>query len=210
MIGDKELSEDALMTRLVGQGSKHGSTWFGKAGDITKRPPVWAGMAAALAMTGPRGLQAAKRGSALYVAGAAAHLAVKLVVGRSRPPGASSHTSIGPVTSSFPSGHCASELAFSLGAAQEVPWLIVPFYAATLAAEWSMVRSRAHYPSDIFAGAAISVAVALVAWRVWPPHRVAAERNDDVVRPPDASSARSPNGRRGSRRGGRSQSAPLR
>ncbi len=183
MIGDKELSEDALMTRLVGQGSKHGSTWFGKAGDITKRPPVWAGIAAALAFTGPRGRQAAKRGAMSYVAAAAAHLAVKLVVGRSRPPGASSHTSIGPVTSSFPSGHCASELAFSLGAAQEVPWLVVPLYAATIAAEWSMVRSRAHYPSDIFAGAAISVVVALVAWKVWPPHRLADEGDDDVVDP---------------------------
>jgi membrane-associated phospholipid phosphatase len=126
VIEDKEPPEDALMTKLVGTGSKQGSTWFGKAGDITKRPPVWAGMAAALAMTGPRGRQAAKRGAVSYVAGAGAHLAVKLVVGRSRPPGASRHTTIGPITSSFPSGHCASELAFSLGAAQEVPWLIVP------------------------------------------------------------------------------------
>jgi len=98
-----------------------------------------------------------------------------------RPPGASSHARIGPITSSFPSGHRASELAFSLGAAQEVPWLIVPFYAATLAAEWSMVRSRAHYPSDIFAGAAVSVVVALVAWKVWPPHRLAGEAPDGVV-----------------------------
>ncbi|MFN2504264.1 MAG: phosphatase PAP2 family protein, partial [Acidimicrobiales bacterium] len=57
----------------------------------------------------------------------------------------------------------------------------VPLYAATLAAEWSMVRSRAHYPSDILAGAAISVLVALVAWRVWPPHRLAGEEDDDVV-----------------------------
>jgi len=181
VIGDKESPEDALMTTLVGKGSKHGSTWFGMAGDITKRPPVWAGMAAALAMTGPRGRQAAKRGAVSYFAGAALHLAVKVVVGRSRPPGASSHTSIGPITSSFPSGHCASELAFSLGAAQEVPWLIVPLYGATLAAEWSMVRSRAHYPSDIFAGAAISVVVALVAWRMWPPHRLAKEEDDDDV-----------------------------
>jgi len=54
-----------------------------------------------------------------------------------------------------------------------VPWLFGPLYAATLAGEWSLVRSRAHYPSDIFAGAAISVVIALVAWRMWPPDRVA-------------------------------------
>lgn len=161
------------MTRLVGKGSRHGPTWVDRIGDITKRPPAWVGIAGVLGMTGPRGRQAAARGSVFYVAGTLAHLPLKLAVDRGRPPGASNHTSIGPVTSSFPSGHCASELAFSLGAAQELPWLFVPLYAATLAAEWSLVRSRAHYPSDIFAGAAVSVVVALVAWKLWPPHRSA-------------------------------------
>ena len=56
-----------------------------------------------------------------------------------------------------------------------IRWLIVPLYAATLAGEWSLVRSR-HYPSDIFGGAAISVVVALVASKVWPAHR-----SDDSV-----------------------------
>lgn len=189
--GNREPAEEALMTKLVGDGSRHGSTWFGRAGDVTKRPPVWAGIAGVLAITGPRGRQAAVRGSVSYVAGAAAHLAVKVVVGRPRPSGASRHTSIGPITSSFPSGHCASELAFSLGAAQEVPWLFVPLYGATIAAEWSLVRSRAHYPSDIFAGAAISVVVALVGWRMWPPHRTASgadERGRDARTTPGASS----------------------
>ncbi|MDQ3640657.1 MAG: hypothetical protein M3450_04105 [Actinomycetota bacterium] len=103
------------MTMLVGRGSRHGSTWFGKIGDITKRPATWVGIAGVIAATGPRGRQAAFRGCVGYAAGAAIHLAIKLPVGRSRPPGASSHASIGPVTSSFPSGHCASELAFTLG-----------------------------------------------------------------------------------------------
>jgi len=162
-------SEDVLVTR----GAKHGSTWFGRVGDVTKQPYLWAGIAGVLAVAGPRGRQAATRGGAGYVAATLVHLVVKRVVGRTRPPGASRHTSIGPLTSSFPSGHCASELAFSLGAAQEVPWLFVPLYAATFAGEWSLFRSRAHYPSDIFGGAAISVALALVAWKAWPPHRVA-------------------------------------
>ncbi len=30
-----------------------------------------------------------------------------------------------------------------------------PLYAATLVSEWSLVRSRSHYPSDVFAGAAL-------------------------------------------------------
>lgn len=64
-------------------------------------------------------------------------------------------------------GHRDACRARAYSAAQEVPWLILPFFGAALAAEWSMVRSRVLYPSDIFAGAAISVVVALVAWR-WP------------------------------------------
>jgi len=93
------------------------------------------------------------------------------VVTRSRPPGAGAHSTFGPLTSSFPSGHCAGELAFSLGAAQEIPALIVPLYAATLLSEWSLVRSRSHYPSDVFAGAGLAVVIALVAWKLWPPTR---------------------------------------
>lgn len=170
--------EDGLKGRLVGGGSKRGATWLGRAGDIAKRPPVWAGIAGALAVTGPRGRDAAFRGGVSYLAGTLCHLPVKVLVERPRPPGASRLASFGPVTSSFPSGHCAGELAFSLGAAQEIPWLFVPLYAATLTAEWSLVRSRAHYPSDVFAGAAISTAVALAAWKMWPPQRsrVAAAR----------------------------------
>lgn len=181
MVVSQESWEDSLMTKLVGEGSRHGSTWFGKVGDITKRPPVWAGIAGVLAMTGPRGRRAATRGSLGYLAGVAAQLAVKLMVGRSRPPGAGKHTSVGPLTSSFPSGHCASELAFSLVAAQEIPWLFPPLYTATLAGEWSLIRSRAHYPSDLFAGAAVSGAVALVAWRVWPPRRVMGGKDKGVT-----------------------------
>jgi len=178
VLGKLGSAEDALMTKLVGEGSKHGSTFCGRVGDITKRPPTWFGIASVMALTGPRGRQAAARGSVSYVASVLGHLAVKVVVGRRRPPGASTHASIGPLTSSFPSGHCASELAFSIGAAQEIPWLFVPLYGATLAGEWSLVRSRAHYPSDILAGAAISVAVALAAWKLWPPHRTAGDDDD--------------------------------
>lgn len=172
-MGRGEPIEDALMTKVVGKGSRPGGTWLSQVGDITKRPPVWAGIAGAVALAGPRGRQAAIRGSVAYAVAGLVHLPVKLVVGRGRPPGAAKHTSLGPVTSSFPSGHCASELAFSLGAAQEIPWLFVPLYAATLAAEWSLVRSRAHYPSDVFAGAALAIILALVAWKAWPPHRTA-------------------------------------
>ncbi|MDQ6798930.1 MAG: phosphatase PAP2 family protein [Actinomycetota bacterium] len=159
------------MDKMVGKGAKEGSNWVGRAGDIAKQPPVWGGVAGTLALTGPRGRQAALRGGVCYLAAALVHLPIKVVADRRRPPGASRLTKVGPLTSSFPSGHCASELAFSLGAAQELPYLFVPLYAATLLAEWSLVRSRSHYPSDVFAGAALAVAVSLVAFKLWPPVR---------------------------------------
>ena len=168
------------MTRLAGDGARHGTSWFGRLGDHTKRPTLWAGVAVALALSGRRGRNAAARGAVGYVAGGIVHLPVKAAVNRDRPPGASRLARIGPVTSSFPSGHCASELGFSIGAAQEVPWLFAPLYTATLAAEWALVRCRAHYPSDIFGGAAISIVVAFAMAKAWPPQRT---RKDDRPAP---------------------------
>lgn len=166
--------EDALMTKLVGRGQRQGSTWFGKAGDVLQQPPAWAGVAAALALAGPRGRRAALRGSVCYTAAALAQILIKPMVRRSRPPG-SGRMRVGPVTSSFPSGHAASDLAFNLAASQELPVLFIPLSAATLGAHWSLVRSRGHYVSDVLAGGALGVVVAAVAWKLWPPKGEAEE-----------------------------------
>ena len=147
--------------------------------DFAKRPPLWAGIAGLLALSGPKGRAAARRAIAAYAAAGAIHLPIKLLVGRRHPPGAKANAKIGPILSSFPSGHTASELAFTLGAAQEVPALVVPLYAATFASEWSLIRSRAHYPSDVLAGAGIAVAVALAASKLWPSNRSLARRPPD-------------------------------
>jgi membrane-associated phospholipid phosphatase len=160
--------EDALMASLVGKGSRNGSTPFGRAGDIIQRPPTWAALAGLLAATGSRGRRAALRGSACYLSAAAAHLPIKVLVGRPHPPGAARHQ-LGPFTSSFPSGHAASDLAFAFGASQEIPLLFLPLSGATMAVHWSLVRKRAHYPSDVLAGGVLGITVALAAYLLWPP-----------------------------------------
>jgi membrane-associated phospholipid phosphatase len=164
-------AEDALISLLPGPESR-GDTWFGRLGDVAQQPPVWAGVAAALTVGGgARGRRAACRGAVCYAAAAVvANAVIKPFVGRSRPPGAGEGRP-GPVTSSFPSGHAATDLAFTLAASQEIPWLFLVLAPATTAAHWSLVRSRGHYPSDVVVGGAVGVAVALVAWRVWPPDR---------------------------------------
>jgi membrane-associated phospholipid phosphatase len=130
---------------------------------------VWAGVAGALALTaGPRGRRAGLRGITCYGAAALLHLPIKALFGRRHPPRAAWYT-LGPFTSSFPSGHAASDLAFNLGAAQEIPLLFLPMSVATTAVHWSLIRKRSHYVSDVVAGGALGIAVALAAWKLWPP-----------------------------------------
>ena len=161
-------AEDDLVNRLIGTGSRKGSTWFGRAGDTIQRPLSWAAITAVLAATGPRGRRAALRGAVCYLSAAAAHLPIKAVVGRRHPPG-SALLQLGPFTSSFPSGHAASDLAFVFGAAQELPRAFVPLACASLAVHWSLIRKRAHYPSDVLVGGALGIAVALTVRKLWPP-----------------------------------------
>jgi membrane-associated phospholipid phosphatase len=53
--------------------------------------------------------------------------------------------------------------------AQEIPVLFIPLTGATMAAHWSMIRSRGHYPSDVVIGGLVAFAVALAVWKLRPP-----------------------------------------
>ncbi|MCA1687855.1 MAG: phosphatase PAP2 family protein [Actinobacteria bacterium] len=169
---------------MVGKGSRKGETPFSRAGDVIQRPPTWAGVAALVAVTGPRGRRAALRGVVCYLTAAAAHLPIKAAVGRRHPPGAALRQ-LGPFTSSFPSGHAASDLAFVLGASQELPVLFFPLSLATMAVHWSLVRKRAHYPTDVLAGGALGIVVAAAVWKLWPPRRGTDETSAPTASAPE-------------------------
>jgi membrane-associated phospholipid phosphatase len=175
-----KVAEDVVM-RLMPRRARRGATWFGRLGDVVQQPPVWVGLAGALAVAGGRrGRRAALRGGVYYgLAAVVGNLVVKPLVRRSRPPG-SGKGRTGPVTTSFPSGHAATDLAFTLGASLELPMLFVPLSGATMAAHWSLVRSRGHYPSDVLVGGTVAVVLALVMWKVWPPRHGAEERRPDA------------------------------
>lgn len=158
------------MWKLVGTGSPRGASLPSRAGDVLKQPWVWASFALALALSGPRGRRAALRGAACSATASLIHLPIKRAIGRRRPLGARLNRQH-PKTTSFPSGHTASDLSFMFGAAQELPLLIVPLTGATLASHWSLIRARKHYLSDVIAGGAIAVAVTATAWKVSPPSR---------------------------------------
>jgi membrane-associated phospholipid phosphatase len=170
------VAEDVVM-RLMPRRARRGSTWFGRLGDVVQQPQMWAGLAAALGLAGGRrGRRAALRGSVYYgLAAVVGNLVIKPLTRRSRPPSAGKGR-MGPVTTSFPSGHAATDLAFTLGASLELPILFVPLSGATLAAHWSLVRSRGHYPTDVLAGGTLAVVLALIMWKLWPPAKHADHR----------------------------------
>lgn len=158
------------MWKLIGTGSRRGSSPASRAGDVLRMPLLWHAFALVLSRTGPRGRRAALRGSTCSAIAVLLHLPVKRIVRRRRPLG-SRMMGIGPLTSSFPSGHTANDLSFMLGAAQEIPPLAIPLSLATMGSHWSLIRSRKHYPSDIVGGGVIAVAVAASAWVLRPPLR---------------------------------------
>lgn len=144
-------------------------TWLARAGRLLEQPPFWAAVATALAVKGgTRGQQAALRGSVCYlVAAFVANIVIKPLVYRRRPQGAGQGR-ITPVTSSFPSGHTASDSAFVFGVAQESPLLAIPLAAAATTAHWSLIRSSKHHVSDVLAGGAIGLGVAYIMRKSWP------------------------------------------
>jgi membrane-associated phospholipid phosphatase len=124
---------------------------------------LWLAAAALLALSGRR--RAAASGlAAVTLASTTTNIAVKLAVGRERPPVAAvpagRRLRRQPVTTSFPSGHSASAAAFAVAAAREAPGAAMPLWGLAAAVAWSRVWTGVHYPGDVAAGAAIGIAAA--------------------------------------------------
>lgn len=125
------------------------------------------------ATTGERGRRAAGRGLAsVAVASLLANQVGKRLLPRSRP--VTSRVPLVrrawriPRSTSFPSGHSASALAFAAGASREMPQLRVPLGLLAGAVCWSRVYTGVHYPSDVVAGAAIGIGSAALVARIVP------------------------------------------
>jgi membrane-associated phospholipid phosphatase len=144
------------------------ATVLDKAGIVAKQPPFWVAAAGLVARyRRQQGRPTAVRALVGYgSAGMVANLVLKPLFGRGRPSGAGGR--FGPLTSSFPSGHAACDTAFAVIAAREIPALTVPMVALTTASHWSLWRSRSHYVTDILAGDAVGLALALTIPKLWP------------------------------------------
>lgn len=134
---------------------------------------IWFGTAALLALAGgSRGRRAARRGVAsLALASGFANLVAKPLTTRRRPDReelevlARRHVPM-PRTSSFPSGHSASAVAFATGVGQVLPALSAPLRAVAALVGYSRVHTGVHYPADVLVGAFIGASAAEVAGRL--------------------------------------------
>jgi len=141
-----------------------------RAADHSK---LWFGCAAALGLLGgPAGRRAARRGLlSLGLASAFANMVAKPLTTRRRPEReelealARRHVPM-PRTSSFPSGHAASALAFATGVGQAEPRLSAPLRALATLVGYSRVHTGVHYPADVAAGAFIGVTAAEIVARL--------------------------------------------
>lgn len=144
---------------------------------------LWLGLAALLESTGNRrACSAARRGiAAIGVSSLLANQVGKRLAPRQRPPIAlvpllrRAHRV--PTSSSFPSGHSASAVAFATAAGLELPELALPLAGLAAAVCYSRVYTGVHYPGDVLAGAALGGGVALALARIVPTHTPEAVRS---------------------------------
>lgn len=146
------------------------------------RSVLWIAIAGALTLSRrPRARAAAVRGLAsIAVTSLVANQVSKRLHRRPRP----SITQVPaqrlahriPTSTSFPSGHSASAMAFAAGASAEWPALSVPLRALAGLVGFSRVATGAHYPGDVAAGFALGEAIAWLTGTM-PPMRTVAAAN---------------------------------
>ncbi|MEV0275773.1 phosphatase PAP2 family protein [Streptomyces sp. NPDC050610] len=127
---------------------------------------LWLGIAAGAAVLGGRpARRAALRGAvSLAAASATVNTLGKRSVGRRRPLLDSvpviRRLARQPFTTSFPSGHAASAVAFATGVAFENRWWGLALAPLAASVCFSRVYTGVHYPGDVLAGAALGAGAA--------------------------------------------------
>jgi diacylglycerol kinase family enzyme/membrane-associated phospholipid phosphatase len=154
------------------------------------RSGLWLALAGGLAMlAGRQGRRAAVRGIlSIAATSALTNLPAKHLIARVRPEVALTpevrRLARVPSSTSFPSGHAASAMAFATAVSLELPRLRVLLGGLAAAVGFSRVYTGVHYPADVLVGAAIGTAVARSSTRFWPvenPPPAAADTVDAVT-----------------------------
>ena len=147
--------------------------FFRRLSAAANKGKLWIGIAAVMALFPGRTRRAALHGLlAQAVASAVTNLGFKTLLPRARPlpehlP-AFRFVHPQPTSSSMPSGHSASAVAFALGAGLVRPALGAALAPLAAGVAYSRVHTGAHWPSDVFFGSAIGAGAAMVTRKWWP------------------------------------------
>jgi diacylglycerol kinase family enzyme/membrane-associated phospholipid phosphatase len=162
-----------LMRAVSGFPGGHHDTFFRRLSASANKGKLWFGVAAVAAAIPGRTRRAAVHGLlAQAVASAVTNLVFKTLLPRARP--LPEHLPVfrfvhpQPTSSSMPSGHSASAVAFALGTGLVQPVLGAVVAPVAAGVAYSRVHTGAHWPSDVLFGSAIGAGAALVTRKWWP------------------------------------------
>ncbi|MDQ7805502.1 phosphatase PAP2 family protein [Amycolatopsis sp. A133] len=120
---------------------------------------LWVVVAGVLAWRPGRRRRAAGRGLVAAAAGMAFGHGMKAVVRRRRPPADSlpAHRALleKPKSSAFPSTHATTAAAFTVAVALDAPAVGAALAPLAAAVCYSRLRTRAHWPTDVYGGVAL-------------------------------------------------------
>jgi membrane-associated phospholipid phosphatase len=177
MTGAEEINqvEGAVLRWLAALPRSAPGRWMTGLSTAARGNVLWALICVGLAVRPGTSRRAAVRGAtALAGASAASHLLGAVLRHRPRPRvgdlPARRALPEQPSSSSFPSSHAASAAAFTTALWLENPVLGAVVAPVTIVVAYSRVRTRVHWPTDVLAGAALGVLVA-VGTRRFPPRQ---------------------------------------
>jgi membrane-associated phospholipid phosphatase len=125
---------------------------------LTRGGALWIACSILLRTSGnDRGRRAANDGLIAWTTSEAVTFALKRVLGRPRPTLAGSGPT--PSSTSVPSSHTASAVAYSIAAGARLPAAALPLGTIATAVAWSRLATQRHFPSDVLVGALIGTAV---------------------------------------------------
>jgi undecaprenyl-diphosphatase len=164
--------------------------FFRRLSAAANKGKLWFGIAAVMALFPGRTRRAALHGVlAQAVASAVTNLGFKTLLPRARPlpehlP-AFRFVHPQPTSSSMPSGHSASAVAFALGAGLVRPGIGAALAPLAAGVAYSRVHTGAHWPSDVFFGSAIGAGAAMVTRKWWPVRPPFPEVQRTAVKAPE-------------------------
>ncbi len=147
--------------------------FFRELSAAANKGKLWVGIAAVMALFPGRTRRAALHGLlAQGVASGITNLGFKTLLPRARPQ--PEHLPVfrfvhpQPTSSSMPSGHSASAVAFTFGVGMIRPALGAALAPVAAGVAYSRVHTGAHWPSDVAFGSAIGAGAALLTRKWWP------------------------------------------